>query len=137
MKLTVRLFSGSGNKSFVSVKTVFETPFRNFELVSDSLLKISLFALSVTLYTAISRKVVGKVHSTIPKGIMSGFEFTVLPKTNLKECHERLWTYVYEFYKSRFDSCRVRNSALITSHIAFRDCRVYIFFDNLSLNSCI
>ena len=47
-------------------------------------LKIPLFALSVTLYTAISRKVVGKVHATIPKGIMGGFEFTVLQKKILK-----------------------------------------------------
>ena len=50
------------------------------ELVSDLPLKIPLYALSVTLYTAISRKVVGKVHATIPKGIMGGFEFTFLPK---------------------------------------------------------
>ena len=54
--------------------------FRNSELVSHLPLKIPLYALSVTLYTAISRKVVGKVHATIPKGIMGGFEFTFLPK---------------------------------------------------------
>ena len=76
--MTVRLFSGSGNKSFVSVKTVFQI--RKSELVSDIPLKIPLYALSVTLYTAISRKVVGTVHATIPKGIMGGFEFTFLPK---------------------------------------------------------
>ena len=29
--------------------------------------------------------------------------------------------------KSRFDSCSVRNSILIKSHITFRDCRVHIF----------
>ena len=34
-------------------------------------------------YTAISRKVVGKVHATIPKGIVGGFEFFVLQR-NLK-----------------------------------------------------
>ena len=54
--------------------------FRNSELVSDLPLKIPLYALSVTLYTAISRKVVGKVHATIPKGIMDGFEFTCVLK---------------------------------------------------------
>ena len=53
--------------------------FRNSELVLDLPLKIPLYGLSVTLYTAISRKVVGKVHATIPKGIMGGFEFTFLP----------------------------------------------------------
>ena len=32
-----------------------------------------------------------------------------------------------ESKKSRFDSCSVRNSILIISHITFRDCRVHIF----------
>ena len=36
-----------------------------------------------------------KVHATIPKGIVGGFEFPVDPK-NLKEWQERPWTYVYE-----------------------------------------
>ena len=36
-----------------------------------------------------------KVHATIPKGIVGGFEFTVLQR-NLKEWHERPWTYVCE-----------------------------------------
>ena len=31
----------------------------------------------------------------------------------------------------------VRNSVLIISHITFRDCRVHLFSDNLSRNSCI
>ena len=42
-----------------------------------------------------------------------------------------------ESNKSRFDSYRVRNSVLVISHITFRDCRLHIFFDNLSPNSCI
>ena len=42
-----------------------------------------------------------------------------------------------ESNKSRFDSYSVRNSVLIISHITFRDCRVHIFSDNLSWNSCI
>ena len=36
-----------------------------------------------------------KVHATIPKGIVGGFEFAVLHR-NLKEWHERPWTYVFE-----------------------------------------
>ena len=36
-----------------------------------------------------------KVHATIPKGIVGGFEFTVL-QTSLKEWRERPWTYVFE-----------------------------------------
>ena len=42
-----------------------------------------------------------------------------------------------ESNKSRFDSYSVRNSVLRISHITFRDCRVHIFSDNLSRNSCI
>jgi len=41
-----------------------------------------------------------------------------------------------ESNKSRFDSYSVRNSLLIISHITFWDCRVHIFSDNLSRNSC-
>ena len=37
-----------------------------------------------------------------------------------------------ESNKSRFDSCSVKNSVLIISHIIFRDCRPQIFSDNLS-----
>ena len=47
------------------------------------------------LFTAISRKVVAKVNATIPKSIVGGFEFT-LRQRNLKEWHERPWTYVCE-----------------------------------------
>ena len=35
-----------------------------------------------------------KEHATMPKGIVGGFEFTVLQR-NLQEWHERPWTYVY------------------------------------------
>ena len=42
-----------------------------------------------------------------------------------------------ESSKSSFDSYSVRNSVLIISHISSWDCRVYIFSDNLSQNSCI
>ena len=38
----------------------------------------------------------------------------------------------------RFESYRARNSVLIKSHNASRDhCRVHIFSDNLSRNSCV
>ena len=38
--------------------------------------------------------------------------------------------------KSRFDSYSVMNNVLIISHTTFRDCRVHIFSDNRSRNSC-
>ena len=42
-----------------------------------------------------------------------------------------------ESNKSRFDSYSVRNNVLSISHITFRNCRLHIFSDNLSRNSCI
>ena len=36
-----------------------------------------------------------KVHTTILKGIVGGFEFTVLQR-NLREWHERPWIHVSE-----------------------------------------
>ena len=42
-----------------------------------------------------------------------------------------------ESNKSRFNSYSVRNSVLIISHITFRDCRVHMFSDNFSRNSCM
>ena len=36
-----------------------------------------------------------KVHTTTPKGIVGGFEFTVFQR-NLEEGQERPWTYVCE-----------------------------------------
>ena len=38
------------------------------------------------------------MHATIPKGIVGGFEFTVLQR-NLREWQERLWTYVCECWR--------------------------------------
>jgi len=48
-----------------------------------------------------------------------------------------MFSSAQESSKSRFDSYSVRKSVLITSHITLRDCRVHIFSDNLSPNSCI
>ena len=42
-----------------------------------------------------------------------------------------------ESNRSNLDSYSVRNSVLIISDITFRDCRVHIFSDNLSWNSCM
>ena len=35
-----------------------------------------------------------KVHATIPKGIVGGFEYTIR-RRNLKEWHEKPWTCVF------------------------------------------
>ena len=82
-----------------------------------------------------------KVHATIPKGIVGGFEFSVLQR-NLKElarnAMEMCFRVLKESNKSRFDSYSRQEQCI--DHIpviTFRDCRVHIFTDNLSRNSCI
>ena len=81
-----------------------------------------------------------KGHATIPKGIVGGFVCPVLQR-NLKEWHERPRTYVR---KCKWKATRVgstatvvRNSVLIISLNTFWGCRVHIFSDNRSRNSCI
>ena len=81
-----------------------------------------------------------KVHATIPKRIVGNFEFTFFQKKCQRMAREAMdvcLRVLKESSKSRFDSCSVRKSALIISHITFRDCRVDVFSDNLSRNSCI
>ena len=90
-------------------------------------------------HTAISRKVVGKMHATIPKGTVSGFEFTVVQR-NLKEWHKRPRTYVCECQRKatkkirqlqcqeqRLDHIPYYLSGLSRAHLP----------DNLSRNSCM
>ena len=82
----------------------------------------------------------GKVHATILKGIVGGFEFSFFQR-NLKELARKAMEMCLRVLKksnnSRIDSYSVRNSVLIISHITFWDCRVHSFYDNLSRNSCI
>ena len=67
------------------------------------------------LYTAISRKVVGKRHMRQSRKAMD------VSLQMLKESD-----------KSRFDSYSARNSALSISCTTFQDCQVHIFSNNLS-----
>ena len=78
-----------------------------------------------------------KVHATIPKGIVGGFEFNVLQR-NLKEWHKRPWTclrLLKEATKVGSTDYTARNRVLIISYITFQDCRVQIFFRH-AFNSC-
>ena len=71
-----------------------------------------------------------KEHATIPKGIVGGFEFTVLLKKFEKMTREAMdlcLKVLKESNKTKFDSYSVRNNVLIISHITFRDCCVHIF----------
>ena len=69
------------------------------------------------------------VHATILKGIVGGFEFTVLQR-NLKELARKAMKMCLRVLTER------NKVASIISHITFRDCRMHIFSDNLSRNSC-
>ena len=86
-------------------------------------------------YTAISRTVVGKSAREYPERYCGWF----LKKKFERETREAMdicLRVLKESNKSRLDSYSVRNSVLIMSHITFWDCRVHIFSNNLSRNSC-
>ena len=81
-----------------------------------------------------------KAHATVPKGIVGGFEFSVLQR-NLKElarkAMEMYFGVLEESNKSRFDSYGCQEQCI--DHIPY-----YLsglsrahFSDNLSRNSCI
>ena len=95
---------------------------------------------SNTRYTAISRKVVAKSARDNHEGYCGWFwvrcsskKFERMAQQAVDVCLRVL----EESNKRRFDNYTVRNSVLIISHITSRDCRVHIFADNLSRNSCI
>ena len=92
------------------------------------------------LHTAISRKVVGKSARDNPERYCGWFwvrcsskKFEMMAQEAVDVCLRVL----KESNKRRFDSYSVRNRVLVISHITFRDCRVHIFADNLSRNSCM
>ena len=102
-----------------------------------------------TRYTAISRKVVGQSARDNPERYCGWFLVHCFSKKLGRRAGEAMdicLRVLKESSKSRFDSYSVRNSiyqysirnsVLNISHITFRDCRVHIFSDNLSRNSCI
>ena len=90
--------------------------------------------------TAISRKVVRKSARDNPKRYCGWFRvhcFSEKFQRMAREAMNVCLRVLKESNKSRFDSYSARKSALIISHITFRDCRVHSFSDNLSRNSCI
>ena len=80
------------------------------------------------------------MHATIPKGIVGGFEFTVLQR-NLKELARKAMKMclrvLKESNKSRFDSYSRQEQCVdhIPYYLSGLSCAH--FFDNLSQNSCI
>ena len=92
------------------------------------------------LYTAISRKVVGKSARDNPERHCGWFLVHCFSRKFERMAREAMDVCLHglkESNKSRLNSYSVRNSVLITSHITFRDCRVHSFSDNLSRNNCI
>ena len=81
-----------------------------------------------------------KVHATIPKGIVGGFEFSVFQR-NLKElarkAMEMCLRVLKESNKSRFD--RYSRQKQCIDHIPYYLSALSLahFSDNLSRNSCI
>ena len=81
-----------------------------------------------------------KVHATNPKRYCGWSWVHCFSKTFERMAGEAMdicLRVLKESNKCRFNSYSVRNSVLIISHITFWDCKVHIFSDNLSQNSCI
>ena len=90
--------------------------------------------------TAISRKVVGKSARDNPKRYCGRYWVRCSSKKFERMAQEAMGVclrVLKESNKRSFDSYSVWNSVLIISHKTFRDCRVHIFTDNISRNSCI
>ena len=91
------------------------------------------------MYTAISRKVVGKSARDNSERYCGWFWAHCCSKKFERRAGEAmdicLWV-LKESNEGRFDGYCVRNSVLIISHVTFRDCRVHIVSYNLSQNSC-
>ena len=92
------------------------------------------------IYTAISRKVVGKnVHATILKGNMGYGEYVVPNDCSCRTCFCCFSVALADMCPwplLPFFQISLKNSELETTHNTFRDCRVHIFSDNISRNSC-
>ena len=81
-----------------------------------------------------------KVHATIPKGIVGGFEFSVLQR-NLKElarkAMEMCFRVLKESNKSRFDSYSCQEQGIDHIPYCLSGLSRAHFSDNLSRNNCI
>ena len=95
---------------------------------------------SLSVYTAISSKVVGKsVRDNLERYYWWFWVHRSSKRVDrmAREAIDTCLRVVKESNKSWFNSYKVRNSVLLISHITFRDYRVHISSDNLSWNSCI
>ena len=124
------------------MKKLYKSDFFQEQLIS---LPIALSAFhpcveDMSKYTAISRKVVGKsARDNLERycGWSWVHCFSKKFQRMARETMDICLRVLKESNKSRFDSYSVRKSALLISHITFRDCRMHSFSDNLSRNGCI
>ena len=114
--------------------------FRYFEWQIPVFIRLIGKITKLQKYTAISRKVVGKSARDNPERCFGWSWVHCFSKKFQRMAPETMdvcLRVLKKSNKSRFDSYSVRKSALIISHITFRDCRVHSSSDNLSRNSCI
>ena len=94
----------------------------------------------VSLYTAVSRKAVGKRARDNPERYCGWFLVHCFSKKFQRMAREAMdicLRVLKESTKVGSTATVSTTSVLIISHITFRDCRVHSFCDNLSRNSCI
>ena len=78
------------------------------------------------MYTAISKKVVGKsARDNLER--YCGWLWSWLFFKDIWKAMDVCLRVLKESNKRSFDSCSVRNSVLIISYVTFRDCRVHFF----------
>ena len=91
------------------VNSLYSEHFRDLELVSSCPIYFFMLQIVFACIQLFRERLSEKVHAIIPKGIVGGFEFSVLQR-NLKElarkAMEMCFVVLKESNKSRFDSCR-------------------------------
>ena len=96
--------------------------------------------LFVCFYQLFRERLTERVHATIPKGIVGGFEFSVDPKKLERMAGEGMdicLRVLMESNKSRFDSYSRQEECIDHIPYYFSGLSLARFPDNLSRNSCI
>ena len=129
------------NASGIIVLLITPTKYGEFFPIFEQTRTVNIYGEhGIMAHIVISRKVVGKSTRDNPKRYCGWFwvhSFSKKFQRMAREAMDVCLRVLKESNKSRFYSYSVEESALIISHITFRDCRVHSFSDNLSRNSCI
>ena len=95
MSINLNYIALKSKKETAVCEALFYVKYLKFTCVDIFLTLFTLWCKDYHYIQLFRERLSEKVHATIPKGIVGGFEFTVLQR-NLKEWHERPWTYVCE-----------------------------------------